>query len=152
MQNLNKYRQDKQSLICLSLDQQKCDGSGFLCPKAGKIHKEMGSGCQEDVTIYGQFTGAVTPRTQRDMDQTFNSAGLVTTSMKATDGFTKGRSILGRTQILKIFVGKNILHILNFLWLTPVNKELIPKELISFSVSKAAISQRLIDLENLEMG
>lgn len=47
---------------------------------------------------------------------------------------------------------KKSLHILNFLWLIPVNKELISKELICFSMSKAAANQTLIDLENLEMG
>lgn len=48
--------------------------------------------------------------------------------------------------------GKKSICILNFLWLTPVNKELIPKELISFPMSKAAINQRLTYLENIEMG
>lgn len=124
--------------LCLSLDQKKCDGSGFLCLKAGKIHKEIGSGCQEDLTIYGQFTGAVTA-TYRDTDQTFSSVGLVTTSIKVIDGIIEGKSILKRMWLLTIFLKKpKNLHILNFVWLTPVNKELIQKDLKSFSMSEAS--------------
>lgn len=70
----------------------------------------MGSGCQEDLTIYGQFTRPVTPRTYRDMDQTSNTAGLVTASIKAIDGITEERSILERMWILTTFVKKKSAH------------------------------------------
>lgn len=66
-------------------------------------HEEMGIGCQEDLTIYGQFTAPATPRTYRDKDQASSTAGLVTASIKAIDGIVGG-SILEKKSVFKQYL------------------------------------------------